>query len=117
MILLLIKINPQYGSGWTGNMSVIKVVAKYLNRDIVMININTKSNFRQELSISLYNIDTKYILLYDDVLDKSENRICIFTQNQIEKFDNAFLHQGRIYMIIEFKKMRKILYIFDNNNN
>lgn len=76
------------------------------------VNINLSSEVikaLKEKEKEEYNKITVGSLL--EVLDgiiEPEDRMCIFTTNHIEKIDKAFLRPGRIDVIMEFKKLRKV---------
>jgi len=83
-----------------------------------------KEDNKDQVKISLTNDDIKTIKKKEkeennkitvgnllEVLDgiiEPEDRICIFTTNHIQNIDSAFLRPGRIDVIMEFKKLRKI---------
>ena len=86
-----------------------KKIEKEEQKDQLKITLSSDTKSLKKQMIEEENKITVGNLL--EVLDgiiEPKDRMCIFTTNHIEKIDKAFLRPGRIDVIMEFKKLRKV---------
>lgn len=67
--------------------------------------ISTNTRKTKEVS---HRITIGQLLEVLDGIIECEDRICVFTTNYIEKIDKALLRPGRIDLVVDFKKLRRV---------
>ena len=84
-------------------------IEKEDQKDQLQITLNgDNKTLKQKMKEEDNKITVGNLLEVLDGIIEPKDRMCVFTTNHIESIDSAFLRPGRIDVIMEFKKLRKV---------